>query len=223
MSKTISMELFYDDIDDDIEEVYFSPLDKAVANQCIAIYDIVTNVYIGSGILISNQGLFISAAHNFNDVEHACGAFFNGEPYKIKTLFIEYDQDPIKDLFIGELVNFKQYDCPIVSLANSEWLSEEKELKVCGYKSVGNIAHPINKGIRISEKLYVNQYCPTVHICAPEIELNIDENVFRGIDLNVKKYGGLSGGPIYGAAGIYGILKGNLYLTAEYIKSHIPS
>lgn len=216
------MELFYDDIDDN-EAVDFSPLDRAVANQCIAIYDVVTNIYIGSGILISNQGLFISAAHNFNDVGYACGAFFNGKLYKIKTLFIEYDQDSIKDLFIGELVNYDQYDFTIVPLANSELITEEKELKVCGYKSKNNIANPINKNIKISDKLYVNQYCPTVHICAPEIELNIDENVFRGIDLNVEKYGGLSGGPIYGAAGIYGILKGNLYLTTGYIKSHIPS
>lgn len=216
------MELFYDDIDDDNEAVDFSPLDRAVANQCIAIYDVVTNVYIGSGILISNQGLFISAAHNFNDVGHACGAFFNSKLYKIKTLFIEYDQDSIKDLFIGELVNYDQYDFAIVPLANSERIAEEKELKVCGYKSKDITAPPINKGIKISDKLYVNQYCPTVHIVAPEIRQKISKSVLNGVDIDVRKYKGLSGGPIYGEYGIYGILKGNLYLTSEYIKNHIP-
>lgn len=213
---------YYDDIDDDIEGDDFSPLDRAVANQCIAIYDVVTNVYIGSGILISNQGLFISAAHNFNDVGHACGAFFNSKPYKIKTLFIEYDQDLIKDLFIGELENYTQHDFPIVSLANSERIAEEKELKVCGYKSKDIIAHPINKGIKISDKLYVNQYCPIVHIVAPEFRQNISKRVLNGVDIDVNKYKGLSGGPIYGEHGIYGILKGNLYITTEYIKSCIP-
>lgn len=215
------MEVFYDNLDD-VEAVDFSPLDKAVANQCIAIYDVVTNVYIGSGILITNQGLFVSAAHNFNNVGHACGAFFNGEPYEIKTLFIEYDQDLIKDLFIGELVNYKQYDFPIVSLADSERIAEEKELKVCGYKSKDILAYPINKDIKISDKLYVNQYCPSVHIVAPEIRQKIDGRILKGVDIDVKKYEGLSGGPIYGAFGVYGILKGNLCLTAEYIKSHIP-
>ena len=222
MPKTISMELFYDDIDDDNEDVDFSPSDRAIANQCIAIYDVVTNVYIGSGVLISNQGLFISAAHNFNDVGHAWGAFFNGKLYKIKTLFIEYHQDSVKDLFIGELVNFNQYDFTIVPLANSESISEEKELKVCGYKSKDIIAPPINKGIKISDKLYVNQYCPTVHIVAPKIRQKISKSVLNGVDIDVRKYKGLSGGPIYGKYGIYGILKGNLYLTTEYIKSHIP-
>ena len=222
MSKTINMELFYDDIDDDNEAVDFSPLDRAIANQCIAIYDVVTNVYIGSGILISNQGLFISAAHNFNDVGHACGAFFNGKLYKIKTLFIEYDQDSVKDLFIGELVNYDQYDFAIVPLANSERIAEEKELKVCGYKSKNIIANPINKNIKISENLYVNQYCPSVHIVIPDIRQKISKMVLNGVDIDVNKYKGLSGGPIYGENGIYGILKGNLYLTTEYIKSHLP-
>lgn len=216
------MEVFYDDIDDDVETVDFSPLDKAVANQCIAIYDVVTNVYIGSGILINNQGLFVSAAHNFNNVGHACGAFFNGEPYEIRTLFIEYDQDLIKDLFIGELVNYNQYDFPIVSLASSDRMAQEKELKVCGYKSKDITAYPINKGIKISDKLYVNQYCPGVHIIAPEIRQKIDGRILMGVDIDVTKYKGLSGGPIYGEYGIYGILKGNLYLTTEYIKSHLP-
>ncbi len=31
------MEMFYDDIDNDIEGIEFSPIDKAIANQCIAI------------------------------------------------------------------------------------------------------------------------------------------------------------------------------------------
>lgn len=223
------MEDFYDDIDD---EISFSDEDEIVAQQCLAIYklDIDTDVYVGSGIIVSKDGMFVSVGHNFKD-KCSYKAFFRDRPYNIQVIYKEYSIEHCLDLFIGKLLNFNHIDIPLLGFLPTDNLQIGTNLRVCGYKSTLIGDKPIHQGIIITPQLKVNQYCIDTHILSRDEWINRNYNrygqrqdctIVKYIDINTDKYSGLSGGPVYSDKGIHGILIADLFLPSEYIIKHIP-
>lgn len=223
------MEDFYDDIDD---EISFSDEDEIVAQQCLAIYklDIDTDVYVGSGIIVSKDGMFVSVGHNFKD-KCSYKAFFRDRSYNIQVIYKEYSIEHCLDLFIGKLLNFNHIDIPLLGFLPTDNLQIGTNLRVCGYKSTLIGDKPIHQGIIITPQLKVNQYSIDTHILSRDEWINRNYNrygqrqdctIVKYIDINTDKYSGLSGGPVYSDKGIHGILIADLFLPSEYIIKHIP-
>lgn len=222
-----------DEILDDNVKLTFSEHDERIATQCIAIYGRIEieegqlkgyrDNHIGTGFLIDNQGLFVSVGHNFKKVNEAHYAFYNGKTYDINLLRMEYvndsNTDKLKDLFIGELVNFKEYDIKSLRLFPFQNLPDYKDLRVCGFK--GNpLRYPkLKKDIQVTENLCIDQYCVEVSLQSSAPTSTENHSIFRKIDIDTNRFKGLSGGPVYCNDKIIGILKGNVFLTSEYLIS----
>lgn len=223
------MEDFYDDID---YEISFSDEDKIVARQCLAIYksDLGKDVYEGTGIIVSKDGMFVSVSHNFKD-KCSYKAFFRNRSYNIQVIYTEYSIEHCSDLFIGKLLDFSNTDIPLFGFSPTYNLQIGTNLRVCGYKSTLIGDEPIHQGVIIAPQLKVNQYCIDTHIISRDEWINRNYNLYgqrhgctivKYIDINTDRYGGLSGGPVYSDKGIHGILIADLFLPSEYIIKHFP-
>lgn len=208
----------------------YSKLDQTVSDQCIAIFDAISDTYIGTGTLIDNLGMFISVAHNFNNVGYAYKAYYNNKVYEIRTLVMEYDPERCKDMFIGELIDFTEYDIKLLPLAEQP-VDYDSEIMICGFKSRRIAQNPFKECIEITDKLEIQQYITKARVIDKEQWLKLlngkispreNDDVCQYIDINTSMYKGLSGGPLYSNNGIHGILIGDVYLPVEYIKRHIP-
>lgn len=218
----------YDDIDD---EVSFSKEDEIIAQQCLAIYksEIDNDVYVGTGIIVSKDGMFVSVGHNFKD-KCSYKAFFRNRSYNIQDIHNEYSIEHCLDLFIGKLLDFNHTDIPLFVFSPTDNLQIGTNLRVCGYKSTLIGDEPIHQDI-ITPHLKVNQYCIDTHILSRNEWINRNYNrysqrqdctIIKYIDINTDKYSGLSGGPVYSDKGIHGILIADLFLPSEYIIKHLP-
>jgi len=221
------MEELYDDIDDGIS---FSNEDEIIAQQCLAIYksEQGKDKYVGTGVIISNEGLFVSVGHNFKE-NCIYKASYKSILYNIDVIYNEYSKEQCLDFFIGKLLDFNCSNS-LVGFAPTDKLQIGANLRVCGYKATLIGDTPIHQGIIITPQLKVNQYCIDTHILSKEEWLSHqvdmltprkDCNIFKYIDVNTERYMGLSGGPVYSTEGIHGILIADLFLPSEYILEHL--
>ncbi|MDE6144579.1 MAG: hypothetical protein K2F94_10990 [Muribaculaceae bacterium] len=104
-----------DDIDDVVEIPQTIKQGRGV-KECIHIYRAKNSVVerIGSGFIINDKGVFLSAGHNFKDTSFKYFGVHDSQQYEIEELFSEYiepeeynsDDTICKDLFVGKLIHF---------------------------------------------------------------------------------------------------------------------
>lgn len=215
------------DIDDLFDELddrpQFSEMDSIISKQCIAIHS--GDTYIGSGVLLNWDGVFITVAHNFKNASLPYNAFFAGRDYTIELIFAEYDVETCKDFYVGRLKDFEQNQVDRTKLVGFSAI-HGPHLKVCGYKSKWINCPLITEDIHITDNLYVNQYVTQTNLITKENWLNLPgrrvsprakDDKCNYIDINTDKFKGLSGGPVYSENGLHGLLVGDVFLLSQYV------
>lgn len=217
----------YDDIDE--EDVTPSIANEdSVSRFCIAIYNATKKEAIGSGVLINDKGLFISAAHNFNKEENdIMKAYFDGKQYDINIIHKEYEQG-ICDLCIGTLVGFESdeyVDCTFPVFGGAFPLRVGSELTIAGYKKLKlretenlGVVNPIDNLCVTKQRFNSDVQAPDSVQKSLQKELGNRVVFFLKRD-GVEKFKGFSGGPVYQDNTIYGIVVSHYFLKSDYIKS----
>lgn len=215
----------FDDLDEFEEITQFTELDSRIANQCIAIYS--EDVYIGTGVLLNDSGVFISVGHNFKqNYEHYHG-FYDNTSFEISLIYNEYDEDSCDDFCVGKLAGFNTTRGNLLPLSVKN-LDPNSILSVCGFKSKKLRITPIKLDIKVSDSILVDQYITKVQFLSKEEWIKrpgrkytprAKDDRFPLINIDANLFHGLSGGPIYTQEGIHGVLIGEMFVPSEYIKS----
>jgi len=87
----------------------------------------------GTGFLINNDGIFISAGHNFKQDVTSYKAFYNNREYQISCVHMEYDDERGLDLFVGRLDDFNEVLPCDIDLGSSDELEIGATLCFCGF------------------------------------------------------------------------------------------
>lgn len=214
-----------------IDEIDFEDDDFEVKPEnCIAIFNSTDDKYIGTGFIIDNKGIFLSAGHNFKNKEIEYKAYFRDCGYEIKSIYYEYDGKG-KDLFIGQLLDFHEFISNTFSLATTDKLKPEQELDVYGFN--GKPPFGIQNSIKIGDHTLFEHKVITQLTTFEKKEIDKtrhendderlkDENIKLLTSFNTKKYSGLSGGPVYFGNKIYGICIADLFIPIEYVLNYMP-
>lgn len=196
--------------------------EDCISNLCFSIFNSATGSPIGTGFIVDNCGLFISAGHNFK-TEDNIRAYIQGKEYNIKLLEKEYiEREPI-EFAIGRLLNFDlEIQEPI--FATGEYLNIGSEIKLCGLKK--DIVHQSEILERISLPSGITVYKQRIERIIPEIKRNNPLSIviedskgfavpFETIDqaLNIH---GFSGGPAYVGNKVYGIITSHCFIKTDY-------
>ncbi|MDE6019746.1 MAG: hypothetical protein K2H01_01935 [Ruminococcus sp.] len=193
-------------------------------NECVHIFKDNPEAHIGSGFLLNRDGLFISAAHNFKNKENTFFAVYDSKRYEIIEILNEYkkrdsyteEDHECKDLYIGILKNFnpsRDFNPGILSKENTNC----DELRVEGYNSFQEA--PFHRYQYENTELYhklLRATKPNDNLILIGLR-NSRENVLPFYIPNSKKYGGLSGGPVFIGKQIYGCFIGDVFITSPYI------
>lgn len=217
----------YDDIDEFVENNDEDNVTPFVLAICIVCNDTLT--YIGSGVIISANGLFLTAAHNFKHDGGSYIAHHNGKWYEIKVRYSKYIRGE-KDLLIGELISFDSStvdDKMEPNLGNCNNLSIEAGIDIAGYKS-DRLFCPSDL-VSTEQLIYKNHnitlFKQRIHrmIMKPSsgqdfLEKDFNNNILFYLESNRSKYfRGFSGGAAYKDKSIYGIIISNYFLKMNYI------
>lgn len=217
----------YDDIDE-----YAYPKDIAedeVSKYCIAIYNAATNTFIGTGVLIADDGLFISAGHNFKNSIDDIKVFYNDKQYDIEKIYREYDED-FHDLAIGNLSNFQDgtgFKYPV--LTSCEDLKVGSEVSFAGFKSCslyGSRIELLGVACITSEneiyKMRITKDLPEPDSVQKILLQKAENRIMMFLPSEkAERYKGFSGGPIYAGNKVYGIIISTYFLKSDYIKEQL--
>lgn len=193
-----------------------------ISNLCFSVFDSESGAPIGTGFIVDNYGLFVSAGHNFK-TEDNIKAYFQGKEYDIKLLEKEYvEREPI-EFAIGRLLNF-DLEIQEPTFATEENLNIGFEIKLCGLKK--DIVHQSEILEKISLPSGILIYKQRVGRIIPEIRRNNPLSIviedskgfavpFETIEkaLNIH---GFSGGPAYVGNKIYGIITSHYFIKTDY-------
>lgn len=217
----------FDDIDDfDIISPKEISDEDAISKFCIAILD-TNDKNIGSGVIITPQGIFVSVAHNFkmSDVAIDYGAFYNNQHYEIEILYKEYEFGKT-DLVIGCLKNFIPTEVDIDQyplLIPCEHLSVGDKVIISGFKSLELPDAEILENFTFKPGRNLSKQRISKQIPKPDVSQEI---VLKGYEGNAQvymeregaeKYEGFSGGPVYDDQNLYGIVISHFFLKSSYI------
>lgn len=195
-------------------------------NNCIAIFNESEDKYIGSGFIIDKTGIFLSAGHNFKDTGIKYKAYYQQNEYEIETIYSEYDGIG-KDLFIGNLVGFKEDIDETFCFGRADELQLNQRLYIKGFNSTeyGGISRSIQiKNHTLFEhdiltRLTVLEERKDISPIRHNVDSRLQCENIRLLDLpNPEKYYGLSGGPVYNQNKIYGVCIADMFIPMEYIK-----
>ena len=214
-------------IDEDIQ-VPDSIKEGRGLNECIHIFKENPSTHIGSGFLVNKDGLFISAGHNFKNKENTFFAVYGTNRYEIIEILNEYKKRDsytekdlyCKDLYIGILKNFHPSNDFNPGTLSSENINSS-ELKVEGYNTLQEA--PFHKYLYENTELYhklLRASKPDANLNATGLR-NSRENVLPFYLPNPKKYGGVSGGPVFVDKKIYGCFIGDVFIKTSYILSKL--
>lgn len=92
-----------DNLDFDDED----KLDASILSVCFPICCVSESngiVDSGTGFIINNNGVFLSAGHVFENGMNNYKVYYKENEYKVEAIYKEHDKDKGEDLFIGKLV-----------------------------------------------------------------------------------------------------------------------
>ena len=175
----------------------------------------------GTGFLINNDGVFVTAAHNLLNRNLKYVAIKNDEDLEFSICFIEYvdrkyrDNICCKDLAICKIK--KSIDLiPMLKFKEFQHI----KVKIRGFKR-----DPQQFGLTYITfgKLYLHEYCFDSFKETSNTSSNYDKSKnVASLELNPgKEYHGLSGGPVFDENNIYGMLIGKDYILSNYIISKL--
>lgn len=220
----------YDDIDYDIEN-YQDPKEDCISTLCLAIYyetNSKTN-FVGTGIIMSKDGIFISAAHNFKDKKKEYKILYQGQSYEFEILYEEYIKGK-QDLAICIITKFDSYLLDGISLpkfGECKNLEIGSPVDVVGYKSIRCYACELLSEDRntTGKSFYKHRvHKQIINACNGQdrVEQDFNNEIMFYLDLRQTKYfGGFSGGPVYKDNLLYGIVLSNYFLKIDYILDKI--
>ena len=226
-------EIFIDDIDDydDFSEERNAE-DDAISKWSIAIFGDASTPN-GSGVLINNSGVFISAAHIFKNENNILRAWFDDQIYEIEIIYKEYETGN-SDFLIGKLKDFQPIRfCEFPILKDCVNLSFGSGVYVSGFKRTRVITTELIKRINIDnqfELIKQRQESKIVdfHIAQKNIPIVLrgDCLSWREFICNAKedmKFSGFSGGPVYFQDELYGVVLSNYFLKSDYIMKKLDN
>lgn len=222
---------YFDDIDDCFY-IECNAEDDSVSRLCTAIYDATNNLPIGTGVLISSDGLFISAGHNFKNDDIKVEAYYAGRNYDVDVLYKEYDRTKLLDFAVGKLQAFNSQYClettmPI--LYDCSDLNVGSQIKIAGYKSTVVQNSDIIEEINPIEGVVVLKQRKEFSIISPDCSQRFISEILDGRGIFYMKcgdadaYKGFSGGPVYFDNKIYGIVISHYFLKSDYIRDMLRS
>lgn len=226
-------EIFIDDIDDydDFSEECLAE-DDTISKWSIAIFgkDSTPN---GSGVLINNNGIFISAAHIFKNDNNILKAWFDDQIYEIEIIYKEYESGKY-DFLVGKLKDFQPIRfCELPILKDCVNLSIESSVFVSGFKRTRVITTELIKRINIDHQLELIKQRQESKIVDFHIAQKNIPIVLRGDCLSWRKFtchakddmkfSGFSGGPVYFKDKLYGVVLSNYFLKSDYIMKKLDN
>lgn len=217
----------YDDIDYEPQYNKCMRQEDSISKLCIPIYNATETKPIGSGIIVTKNGIFLSVAHNFKNPNIQHKTKYNNKTYEIGLLYHEYGDG--KDLAIGQLVDFEDNsltdkDEHINDSAKNLILGSE--LILTGYKSKLLYDAEFMDEIEINGDLTLIKQ----RICRRYVELTQKNPLFLAIQewadtvipFEYHTHGehlkGFSGGPVHDGTTLYGIVVSHVFLKIDYIK-----
>lgn len=215
----------FDDIDADYEPLKYAEEDL-VSKFCIAIYDATNNVYIGSGVLLNSEGLFMSAGHNFKKSNVQFGAYFDGKCYDVSLSFHEYDREELLDFAVGKLLNFDSHDYLADNFPKLRTCSDLKvgsAIKIAGFKSSIVIQAEVISELNPTDKIRIFKQRKEFSLIYPDRFQQILSEQLEGRGAfymrtqDAECHTGFSGGPAYFENVIYGIVVSHYFLKSDYI------
>ena len=214
-------------IDDECPNEFLSD----IGNNCLAIYS-PENKSQGTGFIINNDGIFLSAGHVFKNTSVEHYAYYGNARYDYKIIDVEYTQNEdypteescCRDLFVGKLLDFHGRIDTSFHLTESSSLNIGSPLYAMGYSQ--RICHQRKEQTVDNTTLYLCRI--PVILCSPdriirenkgyEIDVRLGMKNVRTIWFdNMDRFHGLSGGPVFRDKEIYGVFLGDLFVTSEYI------
>lgn len=212
------------DIDDYLEDETDNlniKKEDSISDLCFSVFDSVSDAPIGTGFIVDNSGLFVSAGHNFKTED--IKAFFRGREYDIELLKKEYiEREPV-DFAVGRLLKFDT-DIQEPVFATDESLKTGTNIKLCGLKQAIVAQSEVLEEITLKSgiKIYkqrIDRIIPEIKRNNPLFVIIEDSNgfavPFETIEqaLNIH---GFSGGPVYIGNKIYGIITSHCYIKTDY-------
>lgn len=222
------MAMSIDDLDFDDEE----EIDNDILEICFPIYHLPVDCDdlfdSGTGFLINNNGIFLSAGHNFSKEIGTYIAYYGDNKYKIKCIYKEHD-DSGKDLFIGELIDFNGRLPFHVTLANSDSIENGTDLNFAGFNTQMIVPREtMTTGIKIQDSEYTFYgHVLTAKLVFPEKKERYRIIGDKRLTLPFMKvlsnttsplYRGISGGPVFFEKRIYGVFLSDVFVTSNYIR-----
>lgn len=219
-----------------IDELYFDDveeLDKDILKNCFPVYHLPVDSNdlfdSGTGFLINNDGIFLSAGHVFFKETDTYKAYYDNNEYKVECIYKEYDDESGKDLFIGKLIDLKKELSHHVILANSDLIEIGDEFFFAGFNTqMSVLGEMTSTGIQIQHSGHTFYG----HVLAAKLVSSQNKERYRIIadkrlTLSSMKvlsnvphltYRGISGGPVFYKNRIYGIFLSDVFVTSNYIK-----
>lgn len=220
----------FDDELDDIDEYVEIPQtikDGRGLKECIHICRQKNEVLerIGTGFIVNDKGVFLSAGHNFKDTSFKYFGVHDSKQYEIEKLFSEYldpeeynsDDTICKDLFVGKLIHFTPPSNFIPGILSREkvnihnLIAEGYNLKYDPqsieylYQDVKSFYKKVYNGLDMPKEILVMDTRTTMN--------NVGHFYLKTPD----KYKGISGGPVFIKNKIYGVFIGNVYIKSGYV------
>lgn len=226
----LSTDNLFDNGMDDIDDVVEIP--QTIKNgrgvkECMHIYRAKNSVVerIGSGFIINDKGVFLSAGHNFKDTSFKYFGVYDSQQYDIERLFSEYldpeeynsDDTICKDLFIGKLIHFIPPSDFIPGILSREKVNVS-DLTAEGYNlkyDLWSIEYSY-QGIKSYYKKVYNRLDMPKGILVTDIRTAMN-NVGNFYLKHPAKYAGISGGPVFFKNEVFGVFIGNVYIKSDYI------
>lgn len=227
-------ENFIEDIDD-YDDFSEEPLaeDDAISKWSIAFFGDASTPN-GSGVLINNNGVFISAAHIFKNENNILRAWFDDQIYEIEIIYKEYESEKY-DFLLGILKDFQPCRfCELPILKDCVNLSFGSSVYVSGFKRTRVITTDLIKRIHIDDHQYelIKQRKESkivdFHITQKNIPIVLrgDCLSWREFTCHAKddmKFSGFSGGPVYFKDKLYGVVLSNYFLKSDYIMKKLDN
>lgn len=192
------------------------------------IFNATENKPIGTGFFISQDGIFVTAAHNFKSPSSDHRVYLHSSFYSIELLYMEYDPSQNKDLVFGKLIGYLSlHNIPIykIDFENEFNFKDGDSFSITGFKSkvlndseyVKEIS--INKDLteyqmRIKSTLFDYSYNSLIK---EEIEISGNSIYPFTQQLHTDFLKGFSGGPVYKDHKIYGMVISKFFVRMDYI------
>lgn len=227
----MNSEIFFDDIDEfeDIPEE-INAAEDAISKLSIAIFG-ESSTPNGSGVVINDNGIFISAGHIFKNEKDKFKAWLNDQIFEIEILYKEYDNEK-SDFLIGKLKDFQSIRfCELPIIKDCGNLLIGNTVYVTGYKRKRIITTDLLRRINIekefdllkqrqeSEVFGTNQTEKDIPIILQWNCLTWRKFTYHGKE--DMKFMGFSGAPVYNKDELYGIVLSNYFLKSDYIMTKL--